>query len=202
MKKRILLALTGLFVLGAYALHADGPVTVSEPGVVSPTGGAGSNVDTDQVPTPQWFNGNWFPYSDRSTTDTASIASQTASYKEAKQHGDLENTLANAFWPSVQAWAFNRAARGQIKKADGEHQPDKSAHLNEALTYTKAGLNVLTTVAEVPAPSGSTTAVMGAFKSEHYERDKARRALNSNQLYIERELGLKAWPNGTTEVSK
>ena len=144
--------------------------------------------------TPAWYNGNWFPYSARTTADTTAIQAQTDAYKAAKTKGDLGGEVSNGFWPSVQAWSFNRAARSAINRAEGATQPDHDSRLKEALSYIDAGLTVLSIVAEASAPAGSTDQAIGAFKNEHNERARALAALNSNRLFIRRLLGIDPWP--------
>jgi len=146
--------------------------------------------------TPAWYNGNWFPYSARTTADTTAIQTQTDAYKVAKTKGDLGGEVSNGFWPSVQAWSFNRAARSAINRAEGATQPDHDSRLKEALSYIDAGLGVLDANPAFTADTKDALAV-GAAKNETTERTRALAALLSNRLYIRRLLGLDPWPTPT-----
>jgi hypothetical protein len=131
------------------------------------------------VPTPKWFNGNWFAeaakpgYGAPDDTIAPTVKAQQDAYTAAKTKDDLDGKLANAFWSSVQAWAFNNAAR----KAMADNDFTAAADLLEK------GLAVLDAVPEL-----SADVPKGAADGEKGQRALARKKLESNKTYVDAQL--------------
>lgn len=201
MKKLITLALAAVFMLGVSAtIHADQTPTAAVASADAVTGTSMAGVEA-----PKWFNGNWLvvPNYGRPNTDGGTafdeVKVQAKAYKTAREAGDLkglDDKVKNAFWTSVQAWAYNNAGLAKIHEADAAGGPKAGekalAIYSEAETFLNKGLGVIHAAAKLEG--GENDAQTAAFKGEVKARHDSRKMLAHNLLYAERCLGKKPWP--------
>lgn len=169
---------------------------------------ATASVTVDEAPTPLYFNGSWLSIADYGVPGTPGgdaakgVVAQQKAYKEAKDHNDVQGKVANSFWSSVQAWAYNNLA------VDGIHSFQQSIQRDDKKRITnmdvlrprlllveaelKAGQAVLS---KAPLLDAGDAEHGKAFANEADQRTQASARLASNLLYVQRMLGEVAWPD-------
>ncbi len=158
---------------------------------------------------PANFNGSWIGvegYGDKANPNGLavyrSVEAQKAAYTAAKKANDLKGKVENSFWTSIQAWAFNNYGNHLIHKFDASVKFDEKHNiinkdelrpdLLAAKESLQAGLAILDGATSLHADEGD--AKVKAYVAENRDRAAARVKLDSNLLYVQRQLGEKEWP--------
>jgi hypothetical protein len=159
-----------------------------------------SQTETAQVSNAKWFNGNWFLVkqygvspkfggSQEGVNAYFEVLAQKKAYTEAKAAKDLAGMVQNAFWPSVQAWAYNNAANNLLSA----NKPSKEAAAKAKELLVKAA-QILTNAPESNPDSTDNDALSNALEAEEANRINAGAKISSNLDYAKRILGELEWP--------
>lgn len=149
--------------------------------------------------TPKQFNGSWIGvegYGDPNNAEGwrvyEEVKAQKKAYADAKKLNDVEASLANSFWTSVQIWVCNNAGYRKIKEYQSkatfkDYNLSNRAEMTPILEEAKKHLDRAIAIAEAANPTEPS-------QGELDNRMSARAMAEGNLLYVERCLGLKPWP--------
>ena len=145
-------------------------------------------LHAEEVGPKKYINGTWLVIENYGQPNSegwqpsVDVRAQQAAYTAAKKSGDFQGKVDNAFWTSVQAWAYNNAGYAKLKAADW-------AGAKELLLQGQVVLNDGGALGE-----GANAAQVKAFEGEEAQRSAVSAKLAKNLLFVQRNLGEKPWP--------